>query len=101
MPREIKPPNNLEIEQALKEFEMKAEVNQSPAEQVPKRGDSNIPKMVQLVMKWSGGTIKEQKTVEYVLLGFVVLATIFSLFLFFRGNREELPPARVMSDFLP
>jgi hypothetical protein len=73
---------NTEIEKALKEFEIK-----SQAEQVQKTPEtsktSDVPKMVQLVMKWSGGAIKEQKTAEYFLLGFVVLVIGISLYLFF------------------
>ena len=43
------------------------------------------PKIVQLVIKWSGGTITERQA-EYVLFGFVVLAIVISLFLFFSGG---------------
>ena len=45
---------------------------------------SDVPKMVQLVMKWFG--FKEQKQAEYVLLGFVVVAIGVSLYLFFGGS---------------
>ena len=76
---------NIEINQALKDFEKKSqaeEMQKSP--EVLKNSD--VPKMVQLVMKWSGGAIKEQKQAEYILLGFVVVAMAVSLFLFFRGG---------------
>ncbi len=43
------------------------------------------PKIVQLVMKWSGGTISENQA-GYVLFGFVAVAIIVSLFLFFSGG---------------
>jgi len=40
--------------------------------------DSEMPKMVQLVIKWSGGAIKEQRQAEYVLLGFAILIFLIS-----------------------
>ena len=44
-------------------------------------------------MKISGGAIKEQKQAEYMLFGFVVVAIIVSLFLFFwrRGGQQAIP----------
>ena len=80
MPSEINPPNNFEIDQVLKEFEAKASAEQ--IQQTVKTSEVfEVPKMVQLVMKWSG--FKEQKQAEYVLLGFVVVAIGVSLYLFF------------------
>ena len=94
MPPETKPSNNLEIEQALKEFEMKTGGDQAPTGQTPENIDTDVPKMVRLVMKLSGGAIKEQKTAEYVLLGFVVIAISISLFLLFSDKNisEEISP---------
>jgi hypothetical protein len=89
MDEEVNIPNNLEIDKALKEFEIK-----SRTEQIQKTPEvfknSDLPKMVQLVMKWSGGAIKEQKQAEYVLLGFVVVAISISLFLVFRRRDEGI-----------
>ncbi len=71
---------NTEIDQALKEFELKSQTEQvQKAPEVSKV--SEIPKMVQLVMKWSG--LKEQKQAEYVLFGFVIVMIGISLFLVF------------------
>ena len=85
MAPDIKVPNNFEIDQALKEFEAK-----STAEQIQKTPEtlktSEVPKMVQFVIKYSDGAIKEQKQAEYVLLGFVVVAILVSFFLIFGGN---------------
>jgi len=68
---------NTEIEKALKEFEEKSSAEQAKkAPEVSKNSDA--PKMVQLVMKWSG--VKEQRQAEYILLGFVVVAMIVSIF---------------------
>ncbi|MBU1956191.1 hypothetical protein KKA89_00585 [Patescibacteria group bacterium] len=55
------------------------------------------PKIVQLVIKYSGGAIKDEEQANYVLIGFVVVAIIFSLFLFFGGgssayNEKIIPP---------
>ncbi len=81
MPPEIKTPDNFEIDQALKEFEAKdqAEQTQKVAE-VEK--DSEAPKVVGLMMKWSG---LSQQQAEYVLLGFAIIAICISLYLLFFG----------------
>ena len=83
------PPNNSEIDAALKEFEAKqnAEQNQKSPEVLK---NSDLPKMVQLVIKSSGGAIKEQKQAEWVLLFFVIISMTVSLFLFFgMGNTAQ------------
>jgi len=61
------------------------------------------PKVIQWVIKYSGGLIEDEKQAQYIILGFVVLAIIISLFLFFSGagqgnipqpweqNMNELP----------
>ena len=92
---------NTEIDKALKEFEAK---NPGQTQKVPERisavpkkevegiqfeipsygavkfySETDTPKVVKLVMKWTG--FKEQKQAEYVLLGFVVMAIGISLFL--------------------
>lgn len=41
------------------------------------------PKIIQWTMKCSGGLIKNEKQAQYAILGFVALAIIISLFLFF------------------
>ena len=110
MPPETKTPNNFEIDQALKEFEAKSGSEKMPktpeastASNLPNKevegvkfetdsykamkfyNETTAPKMVQLVMKWSGGAIK-QRQAEYVLLGLAVamfaLSFYFFLFLF-------------------
>ena len=74
---------NEEINKALKEFETKARAEQAQeSPEVPKTSD--VPKIVQLVMKWF--KIKEQQTAEYVLLGFCIVAIGVSLYLFFGGS---------------
>ncbi len=44
---------------------------------------AKTPKVIQWTMKYSGGLIKNKNQAQYVLLGFVILAIIISLFLFF------------------
>ena len=44
------------------------------------------PKIIQWVIKYSGGHIKDGKQASYVLLGFVAVAIVISLFLFFGGG---------------
>jgi len=53
------------------------------------------PKVVQWVLKYSGGLVKDQRQAQYVLLGFAALAIIISLVLFFGGGggpNIPLPP---------
>jgi len=54
-------------------------------------------KLAEALVKYSGGLIKDESQADYVILGFVVVAIIISLFLFFgRGSggesRENLFP---------
>lgn len=44
------------------------------------------PKIVEWVIKYSGGAIKDEQQANYFLIGFVVLAIVVSLFLFFGGG---------------
>ena len=76
-------PDNSEISQALKEFEVKSSVEQ--VRKIPEVSkNSDLPRMVRLVMKLSGGAIKEQRQAEYVLLGFAIVFFSISMFLFFK-----------------
>jgi len=50
------------------------------------------PKIIQWVIKYSGGLVKNEKQASYVIFGFVALAIIVSLFLVFRGGEEKLTP---------
>ena len=85
--------SNNEIAEALKEFEsrpynIQPENSPAPVPQAPE-----IPKLTALVIKYSGGSIKDRRQAEYILLGFVIVAIIISLFLFFSGDSvPPLPP---------
>lgn len=104
---------NTDIEKALKEFELKSEIEQTqkPPEilkhevegvkfETPSYGagkfchGADTPKMVQLVMKWSGGCLS-QRQAECVLLGFVVVMIGISLFLVFGGGKTVSRPAEI------
>jgi hypothetical protein len=87
MDEEIKIEGNIDINQALKEFEIKSQAEQEQKTVVNEK-TPEIPKMDQLIMKWSGGAIKEQKQAEYILLGFVIVALAVSFFLFFGATRS-------------
>lgn len=48
--------------------------------------ETSTPKIIRWTMKLSGGLIKDEKQASYFVLGFVVVAIIVSLFLFFGGG---------------
>ena len=82
MPDSTNIPNNLGIDKALKEFEAKQNAEQF--QKVPEIAKiSDVPKMVQLVMKWSG---LEQKQAEYALLGIVLIIFLISGFIFYNSS---------------
>ena len=116
---EIKPPSldeiqnavransvgNSEINQALKEFEVKSTDPQIGGVEENTNLNTNtspeMPKMVQFVIKHSFGLVKEQKGAEYVLLGVVILAIIVSLFLVLGGggkNKQQELPSMVLEE---
>ncbi|MBU2524642.1 hypothetical protein KKG71_05635 [Patescibacteria group bacterium] len=56
--------------------------------QRPQSFQTPTPKIVQLVIKYSGGTVKDERQANYVLIGFVVVAIVVSFFLFFSGGSD-------------
>ncbi|MBU3969062.1 hypothetical protein KJ991_02525 [Patescibacteria group bacterium] len=61
-------------------------------------------KVVRWVMKYSGGLIKDEKQASYVLIGFVALAIIVSLFLLFGGSslyNEKIIPSMPAAEWIP
>ena len=87
-----------EISQALKQFEAESTpVPQSPQVQI----SPDMPKIVQLVIKYSGGSIKEQKQAEYVLFFFFILAMGVSVFLFFGlGHTKTTVPPEALQQMI-
>jgi len=49
------------------------------------------PKIIQWVIKYSGGLIKDEKQASYVLIGFVAVAIVIVLFLIFGGGSTTEP----------
>lgn len=96
MDEEIKIQGNIDINQALKEFEIKAS-HEQVIKTVAPTPSNELPKVVKLVMKASGGAIKEQKQAEYVLLVFVIIALVISMFLFFGGGPFGPAPRKAIS----
>ncbi len=67
--------------------------------QRPRSFQTPTPKIVQWVIKYSGGAVKDERQANYVLIGFVVVAIVVSLFLFFSGGSfsktaNQAPPVR-------
>jgi len=54
--------------------------------------ETPTPKIVRWVIKYSSGAVKDERQANYVLIGFVVLAIIISLFLLFSGGSNSKPP---------
>ena len=50
------------------------------------------PKIVEWVIKYSGGYIKDEKQASYFLIGFVVVAIIVSFLSFFKQSPGKLTP---------
>ena len=47
------------------------------------------PKIVELVMKYSGGLIKDEKQANYFLIGFVVVAIVVVIIFLFSGGGSK------------
>ena len=60
------------------------------------------PKVIQWVIKYSGGLVKDERQASYVLIGFFILAVIiFSIIVFGNGNeRPSGPPTPLQEDKL-
>lgn len=54
------------------------------------RQSFEAPKIIQWVIKYSGGLIKDEKQAGYVLFAFVALAIAISLMVFF-GSGSKIP----------
>jgi len=51
------------------------------------------PKIIQWVIKYSGGLVKDEKQANYVLIGFVAVAIVIVLFLIFGGGGSNPNPS--------
>ncbi|HCY17679.1 MAG: hypothetical protein UR62_C0008G0012 [Candidatus Nomurabacteria bacterium GW2011_GWF2_35_12] len=79
---------NIEIEKALKEFEIKSQAEQTTQTPLVSQ-NTEIPKMIQVVIKYSGGSVKNERQAQYVLLGLVIIMISISLYLFFGGSKSK------------
>jgi hypothetical protein len=52
------------------------------------------PKIIQWVIEYSGGLVKDEKQASYVLFGLIALVVFISLFFFFSGGGPDLPSER-------
>jgi hypothetical protein len=53
---------------------------------------SDTPKIIQWVIKYSGGYIKDEKQASYVLMGFVAVVIIISFLSLFKQSSGRLMP---------
>ena len=116
-------PSNSEIDKALKEFEAKSsqvgavkgiitpEVYSVSKNEVVEGvkfetdsykavkyyNETEAPKMIKLVMKFSGGAIKEERQAEWILFGFVVVAMAVSLYLFLGGGNFKIGGNKIIT----
>jgi hypothetical protein len=86
---------SIDLSGRIKDSEVKPKEGQKLPVYVFRPG---TPKIIQWLIKYSGGLIKNERQAAYILIGFVVLAIIVSLFLVFRGigvKTQEIfaPPA--------
>src|SRR3989338_9721581 len=96
---------NTEIANALKEFGVEqgataqsqvpdiVDAMRSQRIEIPKNSD--IPKMIAFVMKYSGGLIKNENQAGYLLVILTLIMFGLSLFFFFRGKSipQQISPA--------
>ena len=66
---------------------------------VPRSYYPGTPKIIQWVIKYSGGLVKDERQASYVLIGFVAVAIIVTLFLIFGGGSSQptsgiIPPGQ-------
>jgi len=61
------------------------------------------PKVVEYVIRYSGGYVKDEKQASYVILGFVIIAITISAFLFFGAGKstKDLQPSNSMMRYFP
>ena len=61
-----------------------------------------ISKMTAWIIRHTGGYIKDTRTVNYFLICFIVLAIVFSFFIFISsGEKKPLPPKIMDNSFVP
>lgn len=62
----------------------------------------DTPKIIQWIIKYSSGYVKDKKQATYIVLGIVITMSIISLFLFFGAiHSPSPPPADQITDVAP
>lgn len=83
---------NPEIQKALEEFELK-DTAQTKQDLPPiKNEDSSA--MVKWIIKYSRGTIKDERQAEYILIAFILISIIFFLFTLLKSGPKTEPPPK-------
>jgi len=62
--------------------------------------ETPTPKIVRLVIKYSGGAVKDEKQANYFLIGFVAVVIIISLFLIFGGGNTQSKSQKLSDEIL-
>jgi len=60
--------------------------------------DPKAPKIIPWVIKYSGGLVKDEKTANYTLIGFIAVTMIATLLLLAQVTRSPSPPANKIID---
>jgi hypothetical protein len=80
--------NNSEIRDALKAFNQSSVADQQ-RRNLQSAPTSNTPNMVQVVIKYSGGLIKNEEQADYLVFVLAFLSLIVSFHLFFKSGQVE------------
>ena len=89
--------NNTEILEALKEFETESTERESQKQIAKKR--SGGFRLAKFILKHSGGTIKNEKQISYILLVLAVAVIIVSIVIILTGGSKKptsgtIPPGQ-------
>ncbi len=60
--------------------------------QRPRSFQTPMPKIVQWIIKYSGGYVKDEQQANYVLIGFVAVAIVIFFMVIFDGGSKIPPP---------
>lgn len=89
----------IDLSGRLKDSEAKFQDKQEEPAQVFRPG---TPKIIQRVIKYSGGLIKNENQAVYILIGFVALAIIVTIIIVVSSGSNQPTPGPVPADqFVP
>lgn len=87
--------NNTEINEALKEFRVDKVIESQ--QNISAHKDLKSSRMVNFVIKHSGGLVKSEKQANYALFIFAIVVFAFSGYLFFTSLKSNKPATNVNS----